>query len=156
FWDLDLSLGLAWGYHGTRGDISNPFGGLRDSERAGRAEGDRGGNFNTSTYFSGPAAFFGGIEYQTPWDRLRLKVELDGNDYSSAPGDADFGVADARFNIGAVFNVRDGIDIRAGWERANTAMSGITFSTNLKTERGPEKFLDPDTEARRPLPAGAP
>ncbi|WGK63268.1 YjbH domain-containing protein [Halopseudomonas sp. SMJS2] len=154
FWDLDLSLGIAWGYHGTRGDISNPFGGLRDSERAGRAEGDRGGNFNTSTYFSGPAAFFGGVEYQTPWDRLRLKVELDGNDYSSEPGDPDFEVADSRFNIGAVFKVRDGIDISAGWERGNTAMIGITFSTNLKTGRGPEKFLDPEPEARRPLPAG--
>ncbi|MCO5784820.1 hypothetical protein DHB74_00445 [Pseudomonas sp. G11-1] len=154
FWDLDLSLGLAWGYHGSRGDISNPFGGLRDSERAGRAEGDRGGNFNTSTYFSGPAAFFGGVEYQTPWDRLRLKVELDGNDYSSEPGDPDFEVADSRFNIGAVFKVRDGIDISAGWERGNTAMIGITFSTNLKTGRGPEKFLDPEPEARRPLPAG--
>ena len=154
FWDLDLSLGLAWGYHGTRGDISNPFGGLRDSERAGRAEGDRGGNFNTSTYFSGPAAFFGGVEYQTPWDRLRLKVELDGNDYSSEPGDRGFEVADSRFNIGAVFKVRDGIDISAGWERGNTAMIGITFSTNLKTGRGPEKFLDPEPEARRPLPAG--
>ena len=154
FWDLDLSLGLAWGYHGNRGDISNPFGGLRDSERAGRAEGDRGGNFNTSTYFSGPAAFFGGVEYQTPWDRLRLKVELDGNDYSSEPGDPNFEVADSRFNIGAVFKVRDGIDISAGWERGNTAMIGITFSTNLKTGRGPEKFLDPEPEARRPLPAG--
>ncbi|SER64821.1 Exopolysaccharide biosynthesis protein YbjH [Halopseudomonas bauzanensis] len=154
FWDLDLSLGIAWGYHGNRGDISNPFGGLRDSERAGRAEGDRGGNFNTSTYFSGPAAFFGGVEYQTPWDRLRLKVEMEGNDYSSEPGDPDFEVADSRFNIGAVFKVRDGIDISAGWERGNTAMIGITFSTNLKTGRGPEKFLDPEPEARRPLPAG--
>ncbi|WP_285275094.1 YjbH domain-containing protein [Halopseudomonas bauzanensis] len=154
FWDLDLSLGIAWGYHGTRGDISNPFGGLRDSERAGRESGDRGGNFNTSTYFSGPAAFFGGVEYQTPWDRLRLKLEVDGNDYSSEPGDPDFDVAGSRFNIGAVFQVRDGIDISAGWERGNTAMIGITFSTNLKTGRGPEKFLDPEPEERRPLPAG--
>lgn len=154
FWDLDLSLGIAWGYHGTRGDISNPFGGLRDSERAGREAGDRGGNFNTSTYFSGPAAFFGGVEYQTPWDRLRLKLEVDGNDYSSEPGDPEFEVADSRFNLGAVFKVNDTIDISAGWERGNTAMIGITFSTNLKTARGPEKFLDPEPEPRRPLPAG--
>lgn len=154
FWDLDLSLGIAWGYHGVRGDISNPFGGLRDSERAGREEGDRGGNFSTNTYFSGPAAFFGGVEYQTPWDRLRLKLELDGNDYSSEPGDPDFEVADSRFNLGAVFKVSNGIDISAGWERGNTAMIGITFSTNLKTARGPEKYLDPAPEPRRSLPAG--
>ena len=154
FWDLDLSLGMAWGYHAARADISNPFGGLRDSERAGREAGDRGGNFNTNTYFSGPAAFFGGVEYQTPWDRLRLKLEVDGNDYSSEPGDPDFKVADSRFNLGAVFQVNNTIDVSAGWERGNTAMIGITFHTNLKTGRGPEKFLDPKPEERRPLPAG--
>ncbi|MEJ6655458.1 MAG: YjbH domain-containing protein [Pseudomonas sp.] len=152
FWDLDLSLGLAWGYHGTRADISNPFGGLRDSERAEQDIG-QGGDFNTSNYFSGPAAFFGGVEYQTPWDRLRLKLEVDGNDYSAEPGDPEFEMADSRFNLGAVFKVSDGIDISAGWERGNTAMIGITFHTNLKS-RGPEKFLDPEPEPRRPLPAG--
>ena len=154
FWDLDVSLGMAWGYHGSRGDISNPFGSLRDSERAGRKEGDRGGNFNTSTYFSGPAAFFGGVEYQTPWDPLRLKVEFDGNDYRSEPGDPDFKPADSRINLGAVFKVNDSMDISAGWERGNTAMIGVTFHTNFMGEQGPQKFLDPEPEARRPLPAG--
>ena len=154
FWDLDFSFGIGWGYLGNRGDISNPFGGLRESEREGRAEGDRGGNFNTATYFSGPAAFFGGVEYQTPWDRLRLKVEVDGNDYRSEPGDPEFDPADSRLNLGAVFKVSDGINITAGWERGNTAMFGITFQTNLKTTPHPRKMLDPAPETRQPLPAG--
>ena len=154
FWDLDVSLGVGWGYLGQRADFSNPFGGLRDSDRAGREEGDRGGNFSTNTYFSGPAAFFGGVEYQTPWDRLRLKVEFDGNDYRNEPGDPDFEPADSRINLGAVFKVSDGIDISAGWERGNTAMIGITFHTNLMNATGPTKFLDPEPEKRRALPAG--
>lgn len=153
FHDLDFSLGIGWGYLGNRADMSNPFGGLRDEERAGRAQGDRGGNFNTSTYFSGPAAIFGGVEYQTPWDRLRLKLELDGNDYRSEPGDPDFKAADSRINLGAVFRVSNGIDITAGWERGNTAMIGITLSTNL-TNPFPRKFLDPEPESRRALPPG--
>src|SRR5690606_13798759 len=111
-----------WGYLGNRADISNPFGGLRDSERAGNESGDLGGNFSTNTYFSGPAAFFGGVEYQTPWDRLRLKVEFDGNDYRNEPHDPDFDVADSRINLGAVFKVSKGVDISVGWERGNTAM----------------------------------
>ncbi len=154
FWDLDVSLGLAWGYHANRADFSDPLGGLRDGERSGRKEGDRGGNFNTGTYFSGPAAVFAGVEYQTPWERLRLKLELDGNDYRNEPGDPEFDAADSRFNLGAVIKVTDGIDISAGWERGNTAMIGITFHTNLKTAQMPKKFLDPAPEARRPLPAG--
>ena len=32
--------------------------------------------------FHGPAALFGGVEYQTPWQPLRLKLEYEGNDYS--------------------------------------------------------------------------
>lgn len=152
FWDLDLSLGFGWGYLGNRADISNPFGSLREDERAKGKSG--GGNFNTSTYFSGPAAFFGGVEYQTPWDRLRLKVEVDGNDYRNEPGDPDFEPADSRVNLGAVFSVSPGIDITAGWERGNTAMVGITFRTNLKTGQMPTKFLDPEPERRHPLPAG--
>ena len=154
FWDLDVSLGIAWGYHANRGDISNPLGGLRDDDRQGRSQGDRGGNFNTSTYFSGPAAFFGGVEYQTPWDRLRLKVEFDGNDYRSEPGDPDFETADSRINLGAVFKVNNSVDISAGWERGNTAMIGITLHTNFMGDTGPQKFLDPEPEPRQPLPAG--
>lgn len=153
FWDLDVSLGIGWGYLGNRGDISNPFGSLRDSDRDSGDTG-QGGDFDTDTYFSGPAAFFGGVEYQTPWDRLRLKVEFDGNDYRSEPGDPDFEAADSRINLGAVFKVSKGIDIRAGWERGNTAMIGITFHTNLKTANEPRKFLDPEPEGRRALPAG--
>lgn len=154
FYDLDLSLGVAWGYHGTRGDLSRPFGSLRDAERAGRKSGDQGGDFNTSVYFSGPAAFFGGVEYQTPWDRLRLKLEVEGNDYSLEPGDTEFKKSDSPVNLGAVFRASKAVDISAGWERGNTAMIGITFHTNLKTTKGPDKFLDPAPEARRPLPAG--
>ena len=154
FWDLDLSLGMGWGYLGNRDDLSNPFGSLRKNERAGRKDGDMGGNFDTDTYFSGPAAFFGGVEYQTPWDRLRLKLEFDGNNYRNEPGDPEFDEADSRFNLGAVFRVSKGIDISAGWERGNTAMLGITFHTNLKTTSEPNKFLDPAPEARRALPAG--
>lgn len=153
FWDLDVSLGIGWGYLGNQGDISNPFGSLRDSERT-EVDVGRGGDFDFDNYFSGPAAFFGGVEYQTPWDRLRLKVEFDGNDYRSEPGDPEFEAADSRINLGAVFKVNDSVNITAGWERGNTAMIGITLQTNLKTASEPKKFLDPDPEARRPLPAG--
>ena len=31
--------------------------------------------------FHGPASLFGGVEYQTPWQPLRLKLEYEGNNY---------------------------------------------------------------------------
>ncbi|WP_235906844.1 YjbH domain-containing protein [Pseudomonas saliphila] len=154
FYDLDLSLGVAWGYIGNRGDVSNPLAdvGLRDEDRAG-STGDVGGEFNTSAFFSGPVGIFGGVEYQTPWDRLRLKAEVEGNDYKSEPSQNNQ-EQDSPVNLAAVFRLSDGIDFTAGWERGNTAMVGISFSTNLKTGPLPPKVLDPAPEPRRELPVG--
>lgn len=154
FYDLDLSLGVAWGYIGNRGDVRNPLAdvGLRDADRAG-STGDVGGEFNTSAFFSGPVGIFGGVEYQTPWDRLRLKAEIEGNDYKSEP-QRNNQEQDSPVNLAAVFRLSDGIDLTAGWERGNTAMFGISFSTNLKTGPLPPKVLDPAPEPRRELPVG--
>ena len=78
--DLDFSLGIAWGYIGNRGDFGNPLGIIDDrfKDRPGQST---PGDVNTSTYFRGKPGIFGGIAYQTPWDPLSLKIELDGNDY---------------------------------------------------------------------------
>src|SRR5690606_36747849 len=45
--DLDYRVGIAWDYLGNCADMSNPFGGLRDEDQAGREVGVSGGNFNT-------------------------------------------------------------------------------------------------------------
>lgn len=154
FYDLDFSLGMAWGYIGNRGDATNPLAVLGDDfrDRPGRTAGDRGGNFNSNSVFRGPVGFFGGVEYQTPWEPLRLKVELDGNDYQSEPQDNDQD-QDSPINIGAVYRYSDGISFTAGWERGNTAMIGITLRTNLSGPLTP-KTLDPKVEPRQALPAG--
>tara|TARA_Y100000815_G_scaffold74898_1_gene63653 strand:+ start:2731 stop:4860 length:2130 start_codon:yes stop_codon:yes gene_type:complete len=154
FYDLDFSLGLAWGYIGNRGDISNPLSIFNDSFNE-RPQNDNSsvGDLNTSSYFRGRPGIFGGVEYQTPWERLRVKVELDGNDYQSEPQgnnqDQDYPI-----NFGATYRLGKGIDFTAAWERGNTAMFGISIQTNLKKMPDQKKFLDPAPEARQPLPAG--
>ena len=152
-YDFDFSLGLAWGYIGNRGDVSNPFSLISESFDERSRSDDPGGTFNTSSYFSGRPGFFGGVEYQTPWDKLRIKAELEGNDYQSEPQNNNQD-QDSPINFGALYSVTDGIDITAAWERGNTAMFGITFHTNLKTGSMPKKVLDPAPEARKPLPVG--
>lgn len=150
FLDLDVSLGLAWGYIGNRGDFGNPLSVLGDGfdTRPGRGA-TTGGDFNQDNYFRGQPSLFGGFEYQTPWDRLRLKLEYEGNDYQSEPQNNDQ-VQDSPINLGAVFAATQGIDLHAAWERGNTAMFGITFHTNLKTGNQTPKVLDPAPEARVP------
>ncbi|MBL4833208.1 MAG: YjbH domain-containing protein [Pseudomonas sp.] len=153
FHDFDFSLGVAWGYIGNRGDLDNPLSIFGDNfnERPGRTQ-EQVGDFNQDAYFKGRPGIFGGVEYQTPWEPLKIKLELDGNDYQSEPQENDQ-VQDSPINIGAVYQFSDAISFSAGWERGNTAMIGITLRTNL-TNALPPKVLDPPVEPRPALPAG--
>ncbi|MEL0616598.1 YjbH domain-containing protein [Cobetia marina] len=129
--DLDVSLGLGWGYLGTRGDFSNPLALVRSSlETRSDTTSDNGGDFQLGSMFSGSPAVFGGIEYQTPWDPLTLMLEYEGNDYSDEPLTVEID-QDSPFNLGATFKVNDNLSLHGGWERGNTAMLGLSLSTNL-------------------------
>ena len=87
------------------------------------------GKFEVNKFFHGPSALFGGIEYQTPWSPLRLKLEYDGNDYSNEF--AGTIQQDSPFNIGAVYRLSDPVEMHLSYERGNTFMWGITFRTNF-------------------------
>ena len=80
--NIDFHLGIGWGYLGRHGNISNPFCKLADSYCVRPlADNGEGGSIDYQQFFKGPAALYGGIEYQTPWQPLRLKLEYDGNNY---------------------------------------------------------------------------
>ncbi len=154
FYDLDFSIGVAWGYIGNRSDFANPFSVLGDdydSRDAGTV--GTGGDFSIENYFRGDPSLFGGVEYQTPWDPLRFKIELDGNDYKSEPLNNPQD-QDSPINLGFVYKMSNSVDLSAGWQRGNTATIGITLHTNLKTDPLPSKLLDPAPESRRPMPTG--
>lgn len=137
---FDFTLGMGWGYLGQSGNISNPLCEYNDKycTRSNETK-DEGGSVDAERWFKGPAALFGGIEYQTPHQPLRLKLEYDGNDYSQ-----DFPVVRAgkemtqetHFNIGALYQW--GLaDLKVSWERGNTFTVGIDLATNFNTLRSP-------------------
>jgi hypothetical protein len=149
--DFDFSAGIAWGYLGNRGDFDNPAGYLDDRFKT-RPNMEGTGDVNAGAYFRGKPSLFGGVTYQTPWDRLRLKLEYEGNDYKHEPKDNVI-QQDSPINLGAVFKVTDSLDLSAAWERGNTAMFGLTFHTNFVSRKAPTKRFDPPAE---PLPAKTP
>ncbi|MBE0621674.1 MAG: YjbH domain-containing protein, partial [Burkholderiales bacterium] len=127
---LDWSLGLGWGYAGARGDRRNPLS-LISSKFDTRTQGTgQGGNFAFGSYFHGPTALFGGVQYQTPWKPLILKLEYDGNDYQHEP-QANNQRQGSPWNFGAVYRAGRAVDVTLGVERGNTAMLGVTFHTQL-------------------------
>ncbi|WP_246131636.1 YjbH domain-containing protein [Pistricoccus aurantiacus] len=131
WYDFDFTLGLGWGYLGGRGDIDSPFGWIDDRfDDRPRPDVGEGGDFDLDQLFRGPMAFFGGVQYQTPWEPLSLMLEYDGNDYENDPAGEPID-QDSPFNFGARLKLTDYLALNAGFERGDTAMFGIAYSVNL-------------------------
>ncbi|SMC81961.1 YjbH domain-containing protein [Polynucleobacter kasalickyi] len=149
--DFDFSAGLAWGYLGNRGNFKNPFSvfGSSFSSRPATDVGS-GGNFSFGTYFHGPTALIGGVQYQTPYPNLTLKLELDGNNYQREPFNS---ILEQRspINFGAVYRWNNA-NLTVGVERGNTAMISISIFDNLSKLSVPKLMEAPAVPiAYRPI-----
>ncbi|MCC5853838.1 MAG: YjbH domain-containing protein [Alkalimonas sp.] len=126
---FDLHLGMGWGYLGRAGNSRNPFCDLRDSfcQRPGGFSG-LGGKIDYQRFFKGPASLYGGIEYQTPWQPLRFKLEYEGNDYSrDRAGELQ---QDSRWNVAAVYRWHN-FDLNLNYQRGNTLGFGVSYLMNF-------------------------
>ncbi len=148
---LDVSLGLGWGYLGARSDFNSPLGWLSDRfDDRGANSGQSGGEFNTGTYFRGPAAVFGGVAWRLSSLPLTLKLELDGNDYQSEPG-PEMLPQRSPINAGVSWRVTPSVEVSAGFERGQEASFSVTYHTSLARLPSQPKLLD-----AAPLPVAAP
>ena len=130
---FDFSLGLGWGYLGTSGNIKNPLCTYKQKFCYRDNSYNQAGSVDASQMFHGPTALFGGVEYQTPWQPLRLKLEYEGNNYQQ-----DFAgklPQKSKFNVGAIYRVTDWADVNLSYERGNTWMFGFTLRNNFNELR---------------------
>jgi hypothetical protein len=133
FGNVSFHLNMGWGYLGTTANTSNPFCDVSENfcERPGGFSG-RGGKIDYQRFFKGPASVFGGIEYQTPWAPLRLKVEYEGNNYvEDRAGPLE---QNSRWNIGAAYSWNN-FDFSLNYQRGNSIGFGFTYNFNLHTIR---------------------
>jgi len=137
----DASLGLGWGYMGARGNIKNPLSGLDASFNTRPVVVGTGGTPATQTWFYGPAALFGGVQWHTPYDPWTVKLELDGNDYLHEP-QANNQAAKSPFNLGLVYTYSPNVDMSMAWERGHNLMLGVTLHGSVNQFYTP-KVLDP-------------
>ncbi|HCN8546662.1 TPA: YjbH domain-containing protein [Escherichia coli] len=130
---FDFTLGLGWGYLGTSGNVKNPLCSASDKFCYRDNSYKQAGSIDGSQMFHGPTSLFGGVEYQTPWQPLRLKLEYEGNNYQQ-----DFAgklEQKSKFNVGAIYRVTDWADVNLSYERGNTFMFGVTLRTNFNDLR---------------------
>ncbi|WP_198676600.1 YjbH domain-containing protein [Aliidiomarina soli] len=149
FGAFDFSLGLGFGREGARNTIDNPFCELRDSfcSRPNQTSGT-GSQLEFDRYFKGPASLFGGVEYQTPWDPLRIKVEYNGNDYSRDQAGVRIDASNP-WNFGVSYRPYDWLDTQFSYERGDTFMFNVVLRTNFNTMRQvrvEEPRVSPDEE----------
>ncbi|WWE60302.1 YjbH domain-containing protein [Parasalinivibrio latis] len=129
---FDFTLGVGWGYLGNRGNLH----GDKSTVDCGRdtTYGGKGGQIDAGRMFSGCMAIFGGVEYQTPFAPLRLKLEYDGNDYKSdfpvRRGDSNMSQSTS-FNFGLIYQLTDWADLRLSYERGNTFTAGLTLGADM-------------------------
>jgi len=144
--DFDMSLGMGWGQLGTRNNVTNPFVSVLGSNFSTRAAPVVGtGGTANQQYFHGTAAFFGGIQYRTPWDALVLKAEVDGNNYQQMP----FGNTLANksiFNFGATYQTKN-----VDFTLASLGNSQVMFTIGLHERL--DLLSTPKLANAKPVPA---
>lgn len=139
---FDFTFGLGFGNMATGGGVSNPFGFITDEfDTRPNIDFGVGGQANSSAYFRGEAALFGGVEWQTPWHDLILKVELDGNDYTNEPLNNPQAQS-SNINYGAVYRINDFVDFSVSVQRGNTMGFALSFKENVSKYAVP-KITDP-------------
>ena len=134
--DFDFSLGLGWGYLGSRNNVTNPFTKISSAYATRPPPVVGEGGTLSGNYFYGNTAIMGGLQYHTPIDGLILKAELDGNNYQHEP----FGVAlptKTPLNFGAVYRMGN-FDFTAGLRGGNTFMVGVTLHDRLDLLTAPK------------------
>jgi hypothetical protein len=132
YYDFDFSVGMGWGRLGDRGHFKNPLSLLSSSFKSRlRRRGGEGGTVDLGQFFAGErVALFGGIEWLTPLEGLRLKIEYDPNSYQNEPLDNRFRV-DAPINVGLAYQPFSWLDVGIGFERGNTLQLRVAMTPNL-------------------------
>ncbi len=151
---LDFTLGIGWGYIGNSGNLTSDKKDLNYNCDRDTSYGGKGGTVDYQRWFKGCAALFGGVEYQTPWDPLRVKVEYDGNDYQSDFPVVRGGIAmpqDSKFNYGLLYRFGDWGDLHLSYERGNTWTLGFSLQTNFNELTQIKR--DPAAAKYKPIPA---
>lgn len=152
--DFDFTLGLGWGRLGTQDHFGNPLGQISDRFNTRGDRSDEGGQVEVRSWFRGSdVALFGGVQWQTPIEGLRLKIEYDGNDYQSEPL-ANNQDVDSPINVGLVYRALNKLDVGLGYERGNTVTANLTTYLNLNQDVGPPKIDRPPVPIRSRLMQG--
>ncbi|MBL4806772.1 MAG: YjbH domain-containing protein, partial [Rhodobacteraceae bacterium] len=135
---LRVSAGIGWGRLGSSNSIGELFGARPavDSE------------FGIDHMFAGDAAFFGGIEWQTPINNLTFKAEYSSDAYTGEQVFGDF-ERNSPFNFGLEYRLGQHIELGAYYNY------GSDFGFRVTVTGNPHRPITPQDIGVGPAPVNA-
>ncbi|MBN2631263.1 MAG: YjbH domain-containing protein [Rhodobacteraceae bacterium] len=127
--DVKVSAGLGWGRLGSYGDIGSPFGDRPPLEIG------KGGNVNVDQWFRGPAAPFGGIEWQIN-DRWTAKAEYSSDSFAEEAEKRKTFDRKSPVNFGLEYQHKDSFRLGGYYMYGSTVGVAAHFYLNPKKRPG--------------------
>lgn len=144
---LKVTGGLGWGRLGSYGEIGSPLG-PREPIVVGK-----GGKFNFGQWFKGPAAPFGGVEWQVN-DKLSVKAEYSSDGYVEEAGNRKTFDRSSPFNFGLEYQAYDSLSLGAYYMYGNEIGVAAHFTMNPK-QRPMGGVVDSAPDPVKPRPSRA-
>ena len=145
YYDFDFTLGLGWGRLGSRGSLNNPLGILDERFREGRTNRNitDTGQFDIGRLFRGnDTAIFGGIEWDTPLEGLKVTAEYSGDANLAERAVSDF-TTRSPVNLALVFTPYDWFEGAVQWVQGSEFGIQFTFRGNPKENQIKERLGTP-------------
>ncbi len=137
--NLRLTAGIGWGRLGSYNPFGAPFG-PRDPMT--------GAGVSFDNLFAGDAAFFGGLEWQTPIKNLSFKAEYSSDAYTGEQVFGDF-VHNSPFNFGLEYQLGSRASIGAYYNY------GSEFGFRISVSGNPNRPVTPQDMGVGPAPVNA-
>lgn len=113
---LKVTAGMGWGRLGSHNGFTNPLSSIFGPAFNTRAATIAGGGVpNSGQWFRGPAAFFGGVEWQTPMRGLTFKAEYSSDAYTLETVTHSFFTRRTPLNFGLNYRFRNGNQVAVNY-----------------------------------------
>lgn len=145
--NFNFTGGLGFGRFASRGELTNPL--ALAFDRAKTRDSFSGdildtGRVRFGQYFQGEdMGVFGGIEYFTPIEGLKLAVEYSSDAYTI---EQSLGISDPQspINVGLSYRVNDSVELGAAYINGEAFAFRLTIQTNPLKATGEPARLDPE------------
>ncbi len=138
--------GIGWGRLATQGGFTNPLSIFGSSFNTRPPGGGVGGSPSFGQWFRGPAALFGGVEWQTPIRNLSFKAEYSSDAYIPETVTRSLFVRRSPFNFGLDYRLGPTTQISAYY------LYGSQFGIGFTTSLNPTRAQPPRTSEPAPIP----